>query len=136
MIKEFKTDPSAYKNNIYLALCFLAISILFFMFLGVFPGVIFPIIILWLVMAFWGKDRVLITMHEDYLEAKEAIVAKKKLIRYKNIDRLEEHKTGKLLIIHLKNNAKKEAVNLTSISKPDKEEFIKLMSSKISNANT
>ena len=134
MNKEFKTNPSNFTNQISLVAIFIVIGIVFFVILKVFPGIILPFIIISTIMAFWGKDRTIITMYDDYLEAKETFAAKKKLIRYNNIEKLEERKRGKLLTIHLKNGTKKEHINLTIISETDRQEFIKSMNDKLLHA--
>jgi len=134
MIKEFKTNPSNFKNYILILILFVIMAIIFFVVLNTFPGIILPAIIMITIIAFWGKDRSLITLHKDYIEAKESFATKKKLIRYKNITKLEEHRTGKVVYLHLKDGAKKEGLILTNISKPERKEFIKLITEKIEQA--
>lgn len=127
MIKEFKTNPSTF--NYYIAAFFFTIIILiaFYLTLNVIPYslIIFPLFIF--TLAFWSKDRVLITLHKDYLEAKEAIASKKKLIRYKEINKIKEHKTGAYITIYLKKESKTETIILNSIKKSERKEFIELL---------
>ena len=133
MIKEFNTNPSTFNTYITVLILIIVASIVFYATLGVYPAIILPFVIFWSIIAFWSKDRVIITMHEDYIEAKEAIAAKKKLIRYTDISNVKEHRTGKLVTVFFKSEKrKKEAINLTTIKKEERKEFIELLTAKIS----
>jgi len=132
MIKEFKASEKTFKSYMWVILFIVIAIIVFYLFLGVFPVGFLFFAVFAAILAFWSKDRVLITLHSDYLEAKEAIAAKKKLIRYKNIDRVEKHRTGRLLTIYLKSTNKKQNIALNAIQKSERNEFVELLKSKIS----
>jgi hypothetical protein len=132
MIKEFKSNKSQFNTYIGVSIFAIIVTIILYAVLNMVMMILPVFAIFWTIIAFWGKDRVLITLHEDYLEVKEAIAAKKKLIRYTNIDRIELHKTGKQLTVYLKDNSnKKEKIALGFIEKEDRKEFVELLNNKI-----
>lgn len=132
MVKEFKSSSTQFNTFIGIAIFAFLATIIIYLLLNVVIMMLPVFTVLWAVFAFWGKDRVLITMHEDYIEAKEAIAAKKKLIRYKDIDRVEEHKTAKQITIFLKGEGnKKERIGINALEKLERKEFIQLLEQKI-----
>ncbi len=88
--------------------------------------------IFWTVLAFWGKDRVLITLHDDFLEAKEAIAAKKKLIRYADITDVDLHKSTRYATLYVSSNGinKKVNIGLNPIEKSERNDLVELISNK------
>ena len=117
MIKEFKSSNTQFNMFIGIAI-FAAIGTIFtYIALNTIIMMLPVFAILWTIIAFWGKDRVIITMHKDYFEAKEAIAAKKKLIRYKDV-------------VSIKVNSN-ERININIIEKTERNEFIELLTARI-----
>lgn len=132
MIKEFKMNTTTYKGFIGVAIFAIVATVVVYVWLNMIATMFIVFAVFSGALAFWGKDRVLITMHEEYLEAKEAIAAKKKLIRYRDIDKVEVHKTGKLITLYMKGDGdKKERIVLNTIEKSERKEFIALINAKI-----
>jgi hypothetical protein len=110
----------------------LVAAIVVYLFLNIIIMMLPGFAILWTAFAFWGKDRVLITLHDDYIEAKEAIAAKKKLIKYKDISKVEMHKTGRLITLYVKE--KKVKIGINPIEKSERKELFDLLENEIKNA--
>ncbi|WP_055448921.1 hypothetical protein [Lacinutrix mariniflava] len=132
MIKEFKSSNTQFNMFIGIAI-FAAIGTIFtYIALNTIIMMLPVFAILWTIIAFWGKDRVIITMHKDYFEAKEAIAAKKKLIRYKDVVSIKVNSNGKIVTVYLENtNKNKERINLNIIEKTERNEFIELLTARI-----
>jgi hypothetical protein len=115
----------------------LVAAIVVYLFLNIIIMMLPGFAILWTAFAFWGKDRVLITLHDDYIEAKEAIAAKKKLIKYKDISKVEMHKTGRLITLYVKDDEGKEKkvkIGINPIEKSERKELFDLLENEIKNA--
>jgi len=137
MTKEFKSSSTQFNTFMGVAIFAIIGTIVAYLLLNTIILMLPIFAIFWAALAFWGKDRVLITLHDDYLEAKEAIAAKKKLIKYKDIARAEMHKSGRLIALFVKDsegNEKKQTIGINPIAKEERAELFDLISSKISNA--
>ena len=130
MIREFKSSSTQFNTFMGVAIFAIIGTIVGYLLLNTIIMMLPVFAIFWGAMAFWGKDRVLITLHEDYLEAKEAIAAKKKLIKYKDIARAEMHKSGRLITLFVKNSEgkeKKQTIGINPIAKTERTELFDLI---------
>jgi len=130
MIREFKSSSTQFNTFIGVAIFAVVATIGVYIFLNTIIMMLPIFSVLWAVFAFWGKDRVLITLHDDYLEAKEAIAAKKKLIKYKDISKIEMHKTGRLITLFVRDDEgkeKKQTIGINPIEKTERKELFDLL---------
>lgn len=138
MNKEFKASSTQFNLGIGMAIFAIVATIVGYLLLNVFITMLPIFAVFWSVLAFWGKDRVLVTLHDDYLEAKEAIAAKKKLIKYNDIVKAEMHRSGKLITLYVKTSDgkdNKKTIGINSIKKTERTELFDLITSKITNTN-
>ena len=134
MIREFKSSKTQFNTFMGVAIFALVATIIVYLFLGIIIMMLPGFAILWGAFAFWGKDRVLITLHDDFIEAKEAIAAKKKLIKYKDITKVEMHKTGRLITLYVKDGEEKEKkvkIGINPIEKSERTELLDLLEQQI-----
>jgi len=134
MIREFKSSNTQFNMFIGVAVFAVIATVVGYLLLNTIIMMLPGFAIFWTVLAFWGKDRVLITLHDDYLESKEAIAAKKRLIKYKDIIKVEMHKSTKLITIYVKDNKdkeKKEKIGINPIEKSERTELFDLINAKI-----
>jgi len=126
MIREFKSSDTQFNTFIGIAIFAIIATVIAYMISNIIIIMLPIFAILWAVIAFWNKDRILITLHEDYLEAKEAIAAKKKLIRYSDISDAELHKSGRILTLYVRSNGvnKKTQIRLNSIEKNERKVLV------------
>ena len=139
MIREFKSSKTQFNTFLGVAIFAGVATIAMYFILNVIIMMLPGFAILWTAFAFWGKDRVLITLHDDYLEAKEAIAAKKKLIKYKDIIKAEMHKSGRLITLYVKDGEgkeKKQTIGINPIEKAERTELFDLINAKITNATS
>lgn len=136
MSRAFKSSRTQFNTFIGVAIFAAIATIAVFMLLNTVILMLPIFAVLWAVFAFWGKDRVLITLHDDYIEAKEAIAAKKKLIKYKDIANAELHKSGKIIKLLVSDNGKEKKVNinLNPIIKEERKELFELINFNITKA--
>jgi uncharacterized membrane protein YdbT with pleckstrin-like domain len=137
MIKEFKSSTTQFNTFLGVAIFSLVAALVVYLWLHIIIVMLLGFAVLWAALAFWGKDRVLITLHEDYIEAKEAIAAKKKLIKCKDISKVEMHKSGRLITLYIKNNEgkeKKQTIGVNAIEKSEREELFDLIEDKVRDA--
>ncbi len=137
MTREFKSSATQFNMFMGVAIFAVVATIVAYLLLNTIIMMLPMFAIFWGAMAFWGKDRVLITLHDDYLEAKEAIAAKKKLIKYKDIVKVEMHKSGRLITLYVKDKEgkeKKQTIGINPIEKAERTELFDLITSKITNA--
>jgi len=138
MIREFKSSSTQFNTFIGVAIFALVATIVVYLFLNIIIMMLPGFAILWSAFAFWGKDRVLITLHDKYIEAKEAIAAKKKLIKYKDITKIEMHKSGRLITLYVKGDSgkeKKQTIGINPIEKSERKELFDFIQAKVKNAN-
>ena len=134
MIREFKSSSTQFNTFIGVAIFAMVATIFVYLFLNTIIMMLPGFAILWAVLAFWGKDKVLITLHDDHLEAKVAIAAPKHLINYKDISKIEMHKSTRLITLFVKNNEGKEKkvkIGINPIEKSERTELFELLESKI-----
>ncbi len=139
MTREFKSSTTQFNMFMGVAIFAVVATIVAYLLLNTIIMMLPMFAIFWGAMAFWGKDRVLITLHDDYLEAKEAIAAKKKLIKYKDIVKVEMHKSGRLITLYVKDGEgkeKKQTIGINPIEKTDRKELFDLINAKVTNATT
>jgi len=137
MTREFKSSSTQFNTFIGVAIFAAVATIGVYIFLNTIIMMLPGFAILWTAFAFWGKDRVLITLHDDFLEAKEAIAAKKKLIKYKDIIKAEMHKSGRLITLFVKTSEgkeKKQTIGINPIAKEERTELFDLINAKMTNA--
>ena len=137
MTREFKSSSTQFNTFMGVAIFAIVATIIVYLFLNTIIMMLPGFAILWTAFAFWGKDRVLITLHDDYIEAKEAIAAKKKLIKYEDISKVEMHKTGRLITLFVKGNEGKEKkvkIGINPIEKSERKELFNLIENEVKNA--
>ncbi len=137
MTREFKSSATQFNTFMGVAIFALIATIAIYLILNTIIMMLPIFAIFWGALAFWGKDRVLITLHDDYLEAKEAIAAKKKLIKYKDIVKAEMHKSGRLITLYVRNSEekeKKQTLGINPIKKAERTELFDMINTKMTNA--
>jgi len=139
MTREFKSSSTQFNTFIGVAIFALIAAIAVYSFLNIIIMMLPIFAFFWGALAFWGKDRVLITLHDEYIEAKEAIAAKKKLIKYKDITKIEMHKSTRLITLYVKDDSgkeKKQTIGINPIAKAERTALFDLINAKITNATT
>jgi len=134
MTREFKSSATQFNMFMGVAIFAVVATIVAYLLLNTIIMMLPMFAIFWGAMAFWGKDRVLITLHDDYLEAKEAIAAKKKLIKYKDIVKVEMHKSGRLITLYVKDGEgkeKKQTIGINPIEKAERTVLFDLLEKKV-----
>ncbi len=132
MIREFKSSNTQFNTFIGVAIFAVVATIVAYLLLNTIIMMLPIFAVLWTVFAFWGKDRVLITLHDDYLEAKEAIAAKKKLIKYADITDVDLHKSGKYVTLYVSSHGvnKKVNIGLNPIEKRERDDLVELITNR------
>ena len=134
MIREFKTSNTQFNSSIGIAIfTFIGAIIMYLQFKTIHP-MLLSFAVLWTIMAFLNKNRTIITLYDDHLEAKVAIAAPKHLINYKDISKIEMHRTTRLITVFVKNSEGKEKkvkLGINPIKKSERTELFELLESKI-----
>ena len=130
MKKEFKASKSVFQTYIGIALFFIIVGIGIYWWLNIVFVIVFLFSIFFIATAFWTKNRALVTLHDEYIEAKESLISKKKLIKYRDIQSVEKLKNSYFITLKMKDSTKKN-IGIGNILKPEVEILLDSLKEKL-----